>query len=75
MVHLIVGAQLHGMTKIHHQHAVGNMLYDRQIVGDENQRQPHFPLQLLQQVNHLCLNRHVQRGDRLIADNELRFKN
>ena len=61
MIHLIIGAELHGMAKIHHQHAIGDMLHDRQIVGDKNQRQSHFPLQLLQQIHYLRLNRHVQR--------------
>ena len=35
MIHLIIGAELHGMAKIHHQHAIGDMLHDRQIVGDK----------------------------------------
>ncbi|MNV37766.1 hypothetical protein D3C71_1292970 [compost metagenome] len=75
VIHLIVGAQLDGMTKIHHQHAVRNMLHHRQVVGDEDERQPHFPLQFLQQIDNLRLNRDVQRGNRFITNNQLRFQN
>ena len=40
---------------------------------DEQVRQPHALLQIVQEVDHLRLNRHIQRGDRLVADDELRF--
>ena len=32
-------------------------------------------LHVKQKVDDLCLNRHIQRGYRLIADNEVRFQN
>ncbi|MNW11813.1 hypothetical protein D3C71_2093470 [compost metagenome] len=60
VIDLIIGAQLHRMAKIHHQHAVGDVFHHRQVMGDEDQRQPHFTLQFLQQVHHLRLYRHVQ---------------
>ena len=47
------------------------MLDDGQIVGDEKIRQVALFLQGFQQVDDLCLNGDVQRGDRLIADDEL----
>ena len=47
------------------------MLDDGQIVGDEKIRQVALFLQGFQQVDDLRLNGDVQRGDRLIADDEL----
>ncbi|CNT71743.1 Uncharacterised protein [Salmonella enterica subsp. enterica serovar Bovismorbificans] len=44
MVHLIIGAQFYRMTEIHHQDTIGYVLYDRQIVRNKNQRQPHLSL-------------------------------
>ena len=50
------------------------MLDDGQIVGDEKIRQVALFLQGFQQVDDLRLNGDVQRGDRLIADDELRVQ-
>ncbi|MNL44315.1 hypothetical protein D3C87_1668820 [compost metagenome] len=47
-------------------------MHHRQIVGNEQIRQPQFPLQVLHQVQNLRLHRHVQRRRRLIAHQELR---
>ena len=41
---------------------------DREVVGDEQIRQPQFPLELLQQVDDLRPDRHVERADRLVGD-------
>jgi hypothetical protein len=49
------------------------MLDHREIVCDEQVRQSHVLLQTLQHVDDLCLNRNVQRGDRLVANDELRL--
>ncbi|MNW59658.1 hypothetical protein D3C74_375880 [compost metagenome] len=40
-------------------------------MGDEHVGQTILLLQILHQIEHLCLNRYIQRGDRLIADDEL----
>ena len=50
---------------------VGDVLDDGQVVGDEQIGQVALFLQLLQQVDDLRLDGHVQRGDRLVADDEL----
>ena len=47
------------------------MLDDGQVVGDEQIRQAEFFLQVLQQVDDLRLNGHVQRRHRLVADDEI----
>ena len=64
-VELVARRQLHHAAQIHHRDAVGDVFDDVQIVRDEQVRQPHALLQIVQEVNHLRLNRHIQRGDRL----------
>ena len=40
-------------------------------MGDKQVRQPELPLEILQHIDHLGLNGHVQGGDGLVADDEL----
>lgn len=56
--------KLHHAAQIHHQHAVADMLHDGEVMRDEHQRQPQIALQARRAVDHLRLNRHVQRRDR-----------
>ena len=51
---------------------VGDVPHDRQVVGDEQVGQAELLLEVLQQVDHLRLDRHVERRDRLVADDDLR---
>lgn len=57
----------------HDGHPVADLAYDREIVRDEDQRESQFPLELGQQRGHLGLGRHVEGGDRLVADDQPRF--
>ena len=47
------------------------MLDHRQVVGDEEIGKAHLALQVHHQVEHLRLDRDVERGDRLVADDQL----
>ena len=47
------------------------MLDHGKIMRDKQIRQPHFSLQLHQQIDDLCLNGNIQRRDRLITHNKL----
>src|SRR5262245_31087487 len=47
------------------------MADDGEVVGDEEVREPEVLLKLLEQVDHLCLNRDVERRDRLVGDDEV----
>ena len=67
-------AEFHQRTQVHHRHAIGYVAHHRQIVGDEQQRQAQRLLELVEQVHHLRLHRHVQRRDGFVADHELRFQ-
>ena len=58
---------LHDPAEVHHRHPVGDVLHHRQVVRDEQVGQPELLLQVLQQVQDLGLDRHVERRDRLVA--------
>ena len=73
--HLVRVAFFHQVTQIHHAHAVGNVPNDAHVVRHKQVRQPALALQLLQQVDNLRLNRHIQRRHRLVAHDNLRIKN
>ena len=49
------------------------MLYHADVVGDEEIGQSQPGLQVLQHIDDLGLDRHVQRGDRLVTDDEFRI--
>jgi hypothetical protein len=65
--------QLHDLPEIHHGDAVADVSHDREIVGDEQIAEPELLLQVHQQIEDLRLNRHVERRDRFVADDELRI--
>ena len=61
-------ALLHDLPQIHNGYAMAEVADDREVVGDEQIGQPQFPLQLLQQVDDLRPDRHVERAHRLVGD-------
>ena len=54
----------------HHGHAIGDPLDHGEVVRDEEVGDPACALQREQQVEHLCLHRHVERRHDLIADDQ-----
>ena len=58
---------------IHHRDFVGTAGNDTEVVGDDDHR--HVPPALLarQEIEDLRLDRHVERGGRLVGDQEFRF--
>ena len=63
--------QLDDLAEIHHRHAMRHVLDDGEVVADEQQRQAELVLQIDQQVDDLRLHRHVERRDRLVADDQV----
>ena len=49
------------LPQIHNTDLIGNMLDNRQIVCDENIGELQFLLQVLKEIEDLCLNGHIQR--------------
>ena len=74
LVHVVAAADLHDLAEVHHGDPVGHVADDGQIVSDEDVREPELPLQRLEQVDHLRSDRDVERGDRLVEDEQLRVQ-
>src|SRR3984957_3167032 len=56
----------------HHEYLVAELRDDRQVVGDEHEREPLGFLQLLQHVQDLGLHGDVQGGRRFVGDEDVR---
>ena len=57
---------------IHHHHPVGVLRDDAHVVRDQDHRGAEGLLQLAHQLEDLRLDRHVERGGRLVGDQHLR---
>ena len=64
---------LRELADVHHRHPVGDVLHHAHVVGDEQVRQVELPLERLEQVEDLCLDRHVERRHRLVTHDEVRL--
>ena len=71
-VQRLLGGDLHHLAQIHDAYTVGHVLHHVQAVGDEQVRQAELLFKLVQQVQHLRLDGHVQCRHRLVAHDELR---
>ena len=71
-VELLLVRDLGDLAEVHHEDAVGDVADDVQVVRDEDVREPEVALQVLEQVQDLRLHGHVERGDGLVADDQLR---
>src|SRR5438552_12047159 len=58
-------------ARIHHDYRLRGFGYDPEIVRDQDHRGAEFFLQLQDQVKDLCLDRHIERGRRLVGDQYL----
>ncbi len=67
-------ADLGHLAEIHHHHAIGHEAHDVEVVGDEDEGEAERPLEIEQQVEHLRLDRLVERGNRLVEDEEARLE-
>ena len=71
-VERVRGRELDDLAEVHDHHAVGDVPDDVQVVRDEDVRQPEVVLEVLEQVEDLRLHGDVERGHRLVADDQLR---
>ena len=63
-------ALLHRLTGVQNQNAVRHLARHTQVMRDEQQRHVAFRTQPLQQDQDLRLDRHIQRGGRLISNQQ-----
>ena len=66
------GASLDDAAGVHHQHAVGGFRDHAHVVGDDDDRHAELVAQVEQQVEHLRLDGDVERGGRLVGDQQAR---
>src|SRR5215207_2305437 len=71
-VEVACARDLDDRAEIHHRHPRADVLDDRQVVRDEDVGEAELSLQVLEKVDHLRLDRDVERRDRLVADDQLR---
>ena len=64
---------LHQIAQIHNTHRIGDVLHNRQVMGNEQVGQISLFLQYFQQINDLGQNGHVQGGHRLVTDDKFRI--
>ena len=57
-----------------HDDAVGEQVDDREVMGDEQSREPELALDLSEQLEHAGLHRYVERARRLVGDQQLRVE-
>jgi hypothetical protein len=67
------GADFDGMAQIHDQDALADVFHHGEIVRDEEQGNAAFALDVLEQVDDLCLDRNVKSADRFIANQQAWF--
>ena len=71
-VNLLARATFDDPAEVHDRHPVAHVLDHPEIVGDEQQREPELPLQVVQQVQYLRLDGDVERRHGLVRDDEAR---
>jgi len=68
---LVGRADLDDLPEIHDGDPLRDVAHDAKVVGDEQECQVEFPLQAREEVEYLRLDRDIERGDGLVADDEL----
>ena len=73
-VQLAGGSRFHQPARVHHRDGVGDLDQQRQVMGDEQDREAEPVAQRHQLVENLALGDDVQRGRRLVHDQDLRVE-
>ena len=60
-------------SAVHHDDFIAHIRNDAEVMGYHNDRHPELLLQILHQLQNLCLNGNVQRRRRLIRDQNVRL--
>ena len=68
---LLRRAQLHDLSGVQHRHTVGHIGHDAQVMGDEDDGVFELLLQVLDELEDLRLDGHVQGRGGLVADEDL----
>ena len=68
------GAELDDLSLLHDHDVIGEIANDRQVMGDEDEGDPHLAAQPVEKLDHLRLDGDVERGNGLVADDQLRLE-
>ena len=63
--------ELDELAGVHDREPVGEVAHQRQVVGDEQDREPELALELLHPLQQGPLRHHVERGRRLVHDHQV----
>lgn len=66
-------ARFDDTAQIHHEHTPAKMFDDGQVVRNKKVGQSALALEVLQEIDHLRLDAHVERTHGLIADDQFGF--
>src|SRR5260370_1904038 len=72
-VELVARRHLNHLAGVHHRDTMADVSYYGQIVTNKQVRQVELLPQVLQQIDDLCLDGHVERRDRFVEDQEPRL--
>ena len=70
---LVDGCFFYDLTRVHHHDARAQVGDHPEVVGDEDHRHAQPGLERPQEVENLGLHRHVERGRRLVRDEQPRL--
>ena len=71
---LVEGGVLDDLPGVHHEDPVGDLCDDPEVVGDQDDRQIALPVEAVDQLQDLGLDRDVERGGRFIGDQHVGFE-
>ena len=63
--------ELDDVSEIHHRDSVGDVLHHREVVGHEQVGDSELVLKIGEEVDRLRLDRHIERRDGLVADDQV----
>ena len=69
--HFLAGTQFHNLAAVQNGNTVSNIGNNTQVMGDKYDGVVEFLLQVLQQLQDLCLNGNVQRSGGFVTDQNL----
>ncbi len=72
--HLVDGPGFDYLSGVHDRQSVAQLAEHRQVVRDEDDRHSHAGANVLQQSEDLILDRHVECGGRLVAEQQFRLR-
>lgn len=66
-------AVFHDFTFVHDGDVIRHVVNNREVVGNEDHGEFHFPDELLEEIEDLGLDGDIQRRDGLVCDDEVRL--